>query len=263
MTIRDLYAALDTRYPRSLSWDWDNDGISCAPDLDAPVTGILIALDPTEDAVEAAIRGGCNVLLTHHPMLFRGLKTVDGRDTGSRKVIRLIQNGITAISFHTRLDAAAGGVNDALAGRLGLCNVEPFGDNSNPAGKPIGRVGDLPRTMTADEFIETVKTALDLPAVIFAGCGKPIRRVAVVGGAGDDDVFAAIAVGADTYVTGELRYHQLCDAPYDSPEGAINLVMAGHYHTEAPVLDVLAAVCEEICPEAPVRVVKTTRVEVR
>jgi putative NIF3 family GTP cyclohydrolase 1 type 2 len=113
--------------------------------------------------------------------------------------------------------------------------------------------------MTADEFIETLKTALDLPAVIFAGCGKPVRRVAVVGGAGDDDIAAAVAAGADTYVTGELRYHQLCDAPY----GDINLIMAGHYHTEAPVLARLAALCGEICPEAPVRVVKSTLVEVR
>ena len=259
MTIRSLYAALDARFPRSLSCDWDNDGISCAPDLNAPVTGILVALDPTEDAVGAAIESGCNVLLTHHPMLFRGLKTVDGHDTGSRKVIRLIQNGITAMAFHTRLDAADGGVNDALAARLGLADVEPFGDNSNPAGKPIGRVGNLPCEMTADEFIESVKTALELPALVFAGCGKPVRRVAVLGGAGDDDIYAAVAAGADTYITGELRYHQLCDAPY----GEINLIMAGHYHTEAPVLDVLSALCTELCPDTPVRVVKTTRVEVR
>ncbi len=259
MNIREFYAALEERLPRSLSWEWDNDGISCAPDLDAPVTGILISLDPTEDAVEAAIQSGCNVLLTHHPMLFRGLKTVDGHDTGSRKVIRMIKHGITAMAFHTRLDAADGGVNDALAARLGLTDVEPFGDNANPAGKSIGRVGNLPAELTADEFIETVKTALDLPALVFAGCGKPVRRVAVLGGAGDDDVYAAAAAGADTYITGELRYHQLCDAPY----GDINLIMAGHYHTEAPVLDRLAELCGEICPEAPVCVVKSTRVEVR
>ena len=259
MTIREFYAAMEAILPRSLSCDWDNDGISCAPDLDAPVKGILIALDPTEDAVDQTIESGCNVILTHHPMLFRGLKTVDGHDTGSRKVIRMIQSGITAMAFHTRLDAADGGVNDVLAARLGLTDVEPFGEDGNPAGKPIGRVGNLPETMTADEFIQTVKTALDLPALLFAGCGKPVRRVAVLGGAGDDDVFAAVAAGADTYVTGELRYHQLCDAPY----GEMNLIMAGHYHTEAPVLGCLAALCAGICPEVPVRVLNTTRVEVR
>lgn len=259
MTIRELYAALEQKLPRSLSWDWDNDGISCAPDLDAPVKGILIALDPTEDAVEAAIESDCNVLLTHHPMLFRGLKTVDGHETGSRKVIRMIRHGITAMAFHTRLDAADGGVNDCLAARLGLQDVEPFGDNANPAGMPIGRVGNLPAEETADEFIQAVKTALHLPALAFAGCGKPIRRVAVLGGAGDDDIFAAVAAGADTYITGELRYHQLCDAPY----GEINLIMAGHFHTEAPVLNCLAELCADICPAVPVRILDTTRVEVR
>jgi dinuclear metal center YbgI/SA1388 family protein len=259
MTIRDFYAALEQRLPRSLSCDWDNDGVSCAPDLDAPVTGILIALDPTEDAVETAIGKGCNVLLTHHPMLFRGLKTVDGHETGSRKVIRMIQHGITAMAFHTRLDAADGGVNDTLAACLGLTDIEPFGEDGNPAGRPIGRVGVLPVEMTADEFIETVKTALKLPALVFSGCGKPVRRVAVLGGAGDDDVAAAVAAGADTYVTGELRYHQLCDAPY----GEINLIMAGHYHTEAPILDRLAELCGEICPSVSAHILDTTRVEVR
>ena len=258
MTIRELYAALDARFPRSLSCDWDNDGISCAADLTAPVSGIYIALDPTEDAVNAAAENGCNVLLTHHPMLFRGLKTVDGHDTGSRKVIRLIQNGVTAMAFHTRLDAADGGVNDALAARLGLTNVEPFGDDSNPAGKPIGRVGDLPEAVDATTFAETVKKALNLPALVFAGCGKPIRRVAVLGGSGDEDIVAAVAAGADTYVTGELRDHQLCDAPY----GEINLVMAGHFHTEAPVLEVLAQVCREICPGTTIHVDRSTRVEI-
>ncbi len=263
MIIREFYAALEERLPRTLSWDWDNDGISCAPDLDAPVTGILIALDPTEDAVEAAVRAGCNVLLTHHPMLFRGLKTVDGQDTGSRKVIRMIRHGITAMAFHTRLDAADGGVNDVLAKRLGLSAVVPFGDNANPSGKPIGRVGDLPREMTTDEFIETVKTALGLPVLVFAGCGKSVRRVAVVGGAGDDEISAALAAGADTFVTGELRYHQLCDASYGGSAGSLNLIMAGHYHTEAPVLDRLAELCGEIAPEIPAQVLRTTRVEVR
>ena len=259
VTIRDFYAALEAVLPRSLSCDWDNDGISCCPDPNAPVRGILIALDPTEDAVEEAISKGCNVVLTHHPMLFRGLKTVDGHDTGSRKVIRMISAGITAMAFHTRLDAVDGGVNDILAARLGLTNVEPFGEDGNPAGKPIGRVGELPEAVSADAFIETVKSALGLPAVIFAGCGKPVRRVAVLGGGGEDDIFAAVAAGADTYVTGELKYHHLCDAPY----GEINLIMAGHYHTEAPVLDRLRELTAEICPEVPIHILKNSRVEVK
>ena len=259
MTIREFYAALEAVLPRSLSCEWDNDGISCCPDPNISVKGVLIALDPTEDAVEEAITHGCNVILTHHPMLFRGLKTVDGRDTGSRKVIRMITHGITAMAFHTRLDAVDGGVNDILAARLGLSDVTPFGEDGNPAGQPIGRIGCLPEAVSADEFIGMLKSALSLPAVIFAGCGKPVHRVAVLGGGGEDDIFAAVAAGADTYVTGELKYHHLCDAPY----GEINLIMAGHYHTEAPVLDRLAELVSEVCPEIPIRILKTSRVEVK
>lgn len=259
MTVRALYDALEARLPRSLCCEWDNDGISCCPDPDAPVTGILISLDPTEDALDAAVEAGCNVILTHHPMLFRGLRCVDGESTESRKVIRMIREGITAMAFHTRLDAADGGVNDILAASLGLTDLTPFGEDGNPAGKPIGRVGSLPAAVSPDVFIETVKTALGLPALLFAGCGKPVRRVAVMGGGGDGDVLAAVAAGADTYVTGELKYHQLCDAPY----GEINLIMAGHFHTEAPVLARLSALCGEICPAVPVRILGTTRIEVR
>lgn len=258
-TVGELYASLEAVLPRSLSCEWDNDGLSCCPDPDAPVTGVVVALDPTEDAVEEALREGCNVLLTHHPLLFRGIKRVDGSCTESRKVIRLIRAGMTAMSFHTRLDAADGGVNDILADRLGLTDVVPFGDDGNPAGKPIGRVGHLPEAVSADGFIETVKTALGLPALLFAGCGKPVFRVAVLGGGGEDDVAAAVAAGADTYVTGDLKYHQLCDAPY----GGINLIAAGHYHTEAPVLAHLAALVGERCPAVPVRVFAASRVELR
>ena len=258
MTIRELYAALEERLPRTLSCPWDNDGISCAPDLDAFVTGILITLDPTEDAVDVAVESGCNVILAHHPMLFGGLKAVDGGDTGSRKVIRLIRHGITVMSFHTRLDAVDGGVNDVLAARLGISDVTPFGCNENPAGKPIGRVGDLSEAVTPEAFAETIKTALGVPAVVYAGNGGLIRRVAVLGGSGGDDVAAAAAAGAQAFVTGELKYHQLCDAPY----GTVNLFAAGHYHTEAPVLDRLDELCAEICPDANRRILRKNRIAV-
>ncbi len=271
MTVRALYAALETRIPRTLSCDWDNDGLACCPAPDAPVRGILVALDPTEDAVEKAIEIGCNVILAHHPLLFRGLKAVDGHDTSSRKVIRMITAGISAMAFHTRLDAVEGGVNDVLAARLGLSDLTPFGDDGNPAKMPIGRVGTLPEDMTLDAFAALVRDALAIPealgspytehltpavpAVSYVGCGRPVRRVAVLGGSGQDDLEAAAAIGADTYVTGELRYHQLCDAPY----GTVNLVRAGHFFTEFPVCRRLADLAAELCPDTPIHILGETR----
>lgn len=268
MTVSELYRALDARIPRDYACAWDNDGLSCCPDPDAPVTGILIALDATEDAAAAAEKRGFNVLLTHHPMLFRGLKAVAGADTGSRKVIGLIRSGISSMAFHTRLDALPGGVNDVLAKVLGLSDVVPFGDghgeDGNAAGMPIGRIGVLPEAESFDAFCARVKTALHLPAILGADCGKPVRRVAVLGGAGDDEVSAAHEAGADVFVTGELRYHQLCDAPFSG----MSLINAGHYHTEYPVLTVLRRMVGEIYAEAgeplvPIETIGSCRVQIR
>ena len=259
MTVRELYDALDARIPRSLSCSWDNDGLAACPDPNAPVRGVLIALDPTEDTVERAIEMGCNVLITHHPLLFHGIKAVDGSDTASRKVIRLIASGVAAMSFHTRLDAMEGGVNDTLAALLGLSDCTPFGEADNPANAPIGRVGNLPEAMSIEAFADLVKPALNAPAVQYADSGRPVRRVAVLGGAGEDDIAAAIAAGADTYVTGEARHHHLCDAPHMG----INLVIAGHHHTEFPVCARLADMVRALCPDTPVQIMDDTRTHIR
>lgn len=268
MTVQQLYDALDAKIPQTLSCGWDNDGLSCCPDPTSPVRGVLTALDATEDAVAEAERRGCNFLLTHHPLLFHGLRAADGADTSSRKVIRMIRAGISSAAFHTRLDALPGGVNDTLAGVLGLRDAAPFGsgegEDGNRAGMPLGRIGSLPAPESFDAFCERVKKALHLPALLGAGCGRDIRRVAVLGGAGDDDVEAARAAGADAFVTGELRYHQLCDAPY----GGMALIAAGHFHTEFPVVPVLADMARGILRAAgnadvPVFVYGGARVEIR
>lgn len=263
MTICELYRALEQRIPHTYSCPWDNDGLSCCPDGNAEVRGVLIALDPSEDAVAEAERRGYNFLLTHHPMLFRGLRAVDGKDTASRKILRMARVGIAAAAFHTRLDALPGGVNDTLAATLGLTGVRPFGsgegEDGNPAGMPMGRIGELDGEESFAAFCERVKSALHTPAVLCADGGRRIRRVAVLGGAGDGEVEAALAAGADAYVTGELRYHQLCDAPYSG----MSLIAAGHYHTEFPVTAVLASLVRECAPEIPVAVYGGARVEVR
>ena len=246
LTVRALYDALDHLIPHSLSLSGDNDGLMVCPDPSAPVQGILFALDATEDAVRTAAERGCNVIISHHPMIFRGVRAVHGEDTVTRKIVRLAKEDIAVMSFHTRLDTVEGGVNDVLAGLLGLGNVTAFGDASNEAHKPIGRVGDLPQSMTLADFADLVKSALGAPSVAFADATRPVHRVAVLGGAGDDDIALAALAGADTYVTGELRYHILCDAPY----GSINLIVAGHYHTEAPVCTAVEATVRRIYAEA-------------
>ncbi len=256
MTVRELYDHLNARIPKSLSCPWDNDGLMVCPDGDAPVGKVLVALDATEDMVDYAIAEGYNVILAHHPMIFRGVKSVDGDDTTSRKVIRLIRAGVAVMSFHTRLDTVEGGVNDTLAARLGLTDVTAFGDNDNAEGACMGRIGSLPAPMALPDFARLVKDTLGAPAVWVGDAGRPVSRVAVLGGGGDSDAEAARRAGADTYLTGELKYHQLCDAPY----GGMNLMAAGHFHTEFPICEVLAAWVKEAVPKVTVTVKVSDRI---
>ena len=241
ITVEELYAALSENIPSSLSCEWDNDGMSVCPDASRAVSRIVLALDPDEDAVNFAVSGEFDCLITHHPMLFKGLKAVDGNMSSSKKVISLIKNNISAMSFHTRLDALEGGVNDRLCELLGIKNAKSFGQN----GEEIGRIGYLDEPMQFEDFARLVKERLGAPTVTAAGCGKPAFCVAVLGGGGEDDVYAAEAAGADTYVTGELKYHQLCDAPYSE----MSLIEAGHYYTEFPVLSVLEEMILKIFAE--------------
>lgn len=238
MTVNELYEKLSLRIPASLSCEWDNDGLMCCADGTEEVKRVLIALDVTADVVDTAVRGGFDLIISHHPLIFKGLKAVNEENYVAAKTVRLIKNGISVMSFHTRLDAVEGGVNDVLASRLGLTDVSvmPNGDET------IGRVGELPAEMSISAFAEWVADILGAPAVRYADSGRSVKRVAVLGGEGGDDIGAAINAGADTFVSGRLGYHNMVDAP----EMGINLIEAGHFYTEAPVCEALAAMVKEI-----------------
>ncbi len=248
MNIRQLYDALDTQIPTSLSCPWDNDGLSVCPDPNTPVTGIVVALDLTHDVIRRAEETGSNVIITHHPLLFRGVGAVvrDPAEPCADKIISLIQKGISAMAFHTRLDTLDGGVNDILATLLGLNDLSPFGDSDNPQGKPMGRMGTLPSPMTAKELATLCKQRLKAPSVCFTDGNRPISKVAVLGGSGGDEIYAAIAAGADALVTGEAKHHHFCDAT----DSGLTLIAAGHCSTEHPVCALLAFMAGEICHNA-------------
>ena len=236
MKVSELYQYLDVRIPRSLSCEWDNDGLMCCPDAEREVSRVLVVLDITEDVVDLAVREGFDVILSHHPLVFRPVNALNGETGVQRKLIKLIKNDIAAMSFHTRLDAVEGGVNDVLAKMFALGDIEPFG----PDGEKMGRIGTNPAPLPLDSFARSVGNVLGAPAVLYSG-NKKVRRVAVLGGNGDDFISAAIEAGADTLVSGRLGYHPMTDAR----ECGINLIEAGHYYTERPVLSVLERMIKE------------------
>lgn len=237
MTIRELYAKLDELYPRALSCAWDNDGMMICPDPDRELRRVMLALDATLASIRAAAEQGCELLLTHHPLIFRPLKALTPSDLSGRRLIDAWNSGVSVISLHTRLDAAAGGVNDALAEALGLTVCGKFGDEESPE---LGRLAELPASADASAFAENVRAALGCGAVQLTG-DHPVRRVALVGGDGKDFIRPAMAAGADTFITGAAGYNVALDAA----EMGLNIIEAGHYHTEAPVLAHLARLCRD------------------
>ncbi len=254
MKICDLYRFLEERIPRSLSCEWDNDGLMCCHDKNAEVKRVLVALDVTEKIVEKAIAEGYDLIVAHHPLVFSPLRALTPDDHVARKLIALLRAGVCAMSFHTRLDAVEGGVNDVLAAALGLESVEPFGEG----GEALGRIGVLPEAMSLEEFAELVRGATDADSILVADAGLPVHRIAILGGSGSSEVDAAKRAGADTYLSGELKYNHLTDAP----ECGINLLAAGHFHTEHPVcrrikellLEADSTLCVEIAVSNTIRV---------
>ncbi|MBR0449305.1 MAG: Nif3-like dinuclear metal center hexameric protein [Clostridia bacterium] len=234
MKVCELYDFLENRIPKSLSCEWDNDGLMCCPDREKEVRRVLVALDVTSATVEYAVENGYDVIISHHPFIYKGLRSVDDLGYVSSKLISLIESGISVMSFHTRLDAVSGGVNDRLCELLDIRDAEPLYEE----GIPLGRVGTLESTVSSQELALKVKSALGSPFVLLSGSKEDITRVAVVGGSGKDMVEAARAAGADALVSGRLDYHPMTDA-FDFNERNITLIEAGHFYTENPVCEVL------------------------
>lgn len=231
--LSELYSYLNTKIPQELSCDWDNDGLMCAVSPDKPINKVLLSLDITQDVIGYAIQNGFDLIISHHPLIFHPLAGLNYTDSVSKKVISLLRHDIAAFSFHTRLDAMQGGVNDVLASRLGVENTEVF--------ENIGRIGNLTTELTAEEFACKVKEKLGCDKVTYIDGGKKVRRVVLLGGSGKGYLEYALKAGADTFLTGEMPY----DAEITAKENGINLILAGHYHTENIVCGQLEKLLKE------------------
>ena len=240
MRAEQLYAELEKLIPRELSCDWDNDGLMAASYTDKPVERVLLTLDVTMPAVEYAIENSCDVIISHHPLIFRPLKGL--RD---EKLLRIVKNEIAVMSFHTRLDIVQGGVNDELAALLGLENVAQYGEGE------LARIGDLKENMSFDEYAEFVRKTLGAPYVNVIKCREEVGRVMAAGGDGKDFYADAVSSGAGTYITGAMSYNTLVDAAENPAK--VNVIEAGHYFTEQPVLNALERMVKNIIPEAEIR----------
>ncbi|MBQ2876462.1 MAG: Nif3-like dinuclear metal center hexameric protein [Clostridia bacterium] len=252
MTVKEMYEKFDDRIPKSLSEPWDNDGLMCSPDTSTEVERVLIALDVTEEVVDYAIFQHFDLIISHHPLIFKPLTSVTEDNHVARKVIKLLENGVSVFSFHTRADKVTGGVNDRLCDRIGLFNTSPFGEDF------LGRVGTLEEQYELEDFVYKIKQALGADSIRYADACNPVQRIAVVGGDGKSYVSAAIAEGADTYISGRIGYNVMEEAA----EMGINLIEAGHFFTEQPVTDYFCEVVSELDPDAYVEILDSNVIKV-
>ena len=224
ITVNDIYEYIDSFAPFSSALSFDNVG-TLVGNRTGEVKKIVCTLDITKDAVLYAEKMGADLIISHHPVIFDPLKSVCSDDV----VYSLCSKGINAICAHTNLDAAAGGVNDVLCSLLELKNVKAFEPEN------IARIGDTSNGSLA-ELLNTTIIKLGLTSVHYVDCGKTPKKIAVIGGSGGGYIDEVISAGADTLITGEMKHNQFIEAKAKG----LNIIVAGHFATEYPVIPVLA-----------------------
>ena len=254
--VKDIYRHIDSFAPFATQMDFDNAGLLVGR-ADAEVDCVLVALDITGAVIQEAIDLGAQLIVAHHPVIFHPLKSVTDVDTTGEKVLQMAEHRIAAICAHTNLDAAKDGINDLLAQRLELNQIELLQqDGVDEQGRPygIGRVGVLDMHVPVDAiaFAGKVKTALNAANVRYVDAGKPVCKVAVGGGSCGSMLTDALAAGCDTFVTADVKY----DVFLEAKASGINLLDAGHFATENVVVKPLADRLQKAFPELNITVSK-------
>jgi len=238
MKVGDITAALEAFAPLSIQEGWDNSGLCIGSPADE-VHGVLLGFDCTPELIDEAVARGCDMVVTHHPLIFKGLKRIQGGDPVSDAVIRAVRAGVAVYAAHTTADKVIAGVSGAMARRLGLRDIALMEDEG---GFGLGATGFLPEPMTGEEAAAYVKEKFGLT---FLRASRPVARVekvAVCGGAGSSEIDAARATGAQLYISGDISYHH-----FFTPEGFM-VMDIGHFESEVDIVAILSEVIREKFP---------------
>lgn len=242
-TIREIIATLERFAPLPLQEDYDNSGLQVGLTETDEASGVLLCLDVTEATIDEAVSKGCNVVVSHHPLLFRPVKRIECNDLVSKVLIKAIKNDINIISAHTNLDNSIPGVSSHMAEKLGLTSVEAL--ETDAQGRCSGVIGNLPEPIDESDFLHMVKNCFKAPCIRHnALLGRKIERVALCGGSGAFLAASALSAGADAFVTGEIGYHRFFG--YD---GVMKLVETGHFESEQYTVELLEKVLKADFPE--------------
>ena len=246
MKVRDIIQVIESFAPLSIQEKWDNSGL-CIGSQDAEVTSVLLGLDCTPELVDEAIECGADMIVTHHPLIFSGLKKINSEDPVGEAVVKAIRAGIAVYAAHTNADKVIEGVSGAMAARLSLTDVEVLDEDGEGTG--LGAVGNLPEPMDASEAIAYVKERFGLKVMKTSRpLTEKISRVALCGGSGGSLIGAALRSGAQLYISGDISYHN-----FFTPKGFM-LMDIGHYESEKEIVDILFSLIKKNFPTFAVRI---------
>ncbi len=248
MKCSDVIQALEERWNPSFALEWDNVGLLVGRE-DKEVNRILVALDASDEAVSQAEDLGADLLITHHPLIFSGIRQVTSGNFIGKRIIRLIQKDICCYAMHTNFDVLGMGRLNEKA--LGLENTRVLMETcqADGRGEGIGRVGELPGRISLGEFAVKVKNALQIPDVrVYGDPDWMVERAAVSGGSGKGMAEKALACGADVLVTGDIDYHTGIDAAARK----LAVIDAGHYGTEYGFIEYMKGELETMFPRLTV-----------
>ena len=244
--VKDVMAVIEEFAPLALQEKWDNSGL-CIGSPEDKVSSVLLGLDCTPELVDEAIACGADMIVTHHPLIFSGLKKISAEDLVGEAVVKAIRAGISVYAAHTSADKVIAGVSGAMAARLGLKDVRILDEDGEGTG--LGVVGNLPEPMTAQDALELVKERFALKVVKSSKpVGCKIGRVAMCGGSGGSLIGAARAAGAQLYISGDISYHN-----FFTPEGFM-IMDIGHYESEIEIVDILFSLIKKNFPTFAVRI---------
>lgn len=238
MELKQFCACMEQLAPRALALDYDNVGLLVEPDH-TEIRKVLLALDCTSVTGQEAVEMGADLLLTHHPQFFRGVKSIGFSSPVTGAAALLLRHGIGHFAAHTNLDAVEGGVNDTLATIFDLREVAPIPPEN------IGRIGVLPGPLTLRQLADRCDRLLNCRAAYAGDPERRITRLAVLGGAGGGDIGYAQEAGAEAYITGEAKHDQILEAR----ERDLPLILCGHYETERVVLKSLLDRLQILAPD--------------
>ena len=246
MKVKDIISVIEEFAPLGIQEKWDNSGL-CIGSPEADVSSVLVGLDCTEELVDEAVACGADMIVTHHPLIFSGLKKISPDDIVGAAVIKAVKAGISIYAAHTNADKVIAGVSGAMAAKLGLENVAILDEDGEGTG--LGVVGDLPEPLTAEEAVELVKSRFKLKAM---RASRPVEgmisRVAMCGGSGGSLIGAAKASGAQLYLSGDISYHN-----FFTPENFM-IMDIGHYESEIEIVDILFSLIKKKFPTFAVRI---------